>query len=91
MPSAAMPATDAVSPSGNVCAVRGTSAALASISVTGQAAFSASYDPSRRCWVIRQHGTVYSVIVESRKYPAHTQTYVERCVRWLNGDTDGGS
>lgn len=87
MPSAAMPATDAVSPSGNVCAVRGTSAAPASISVTGQAAFSASYDPSRRCWVIRQHGTVYQVIPAGRRYPAHNETYIRRILDILNQET----
>ncbi len=87
MPSAAMPATDAVSPSGNVCAVRGTSAAPASISVTGQAAFSASYDPSRRCWVIRQHGTVYAVVPTGRRYPAHNETYIRRILDILNQET----
>lgn len=87
MPSAAMPATDAVSPSGNVCAVRGTSAAPASTSVTGQAAFSASYDAARRCWVIRQHGTVYSVIPTGRRYPAHTFSYIRRILDILNQET----
>lgn len=87
MPSAAMPATDAVSPSGNVCAVRGTSAAPASISVTGQAAFSASYDPSRRRWVIRRHGTVYAVVPTGRRYPAHNETYIRRILDILNQET----
>ncbi len=89
MPSAAMPATDAVSPSGNVCAVRGTSAAPASISVTGRtsAEFTASYDPSRRCWVIRQHGTVYAVVPTGRRYPAHNETYIRRILDILNQET----
>lgn len=86
MPSVATPATDDASPSGRQSAADGTRQPHALTSVTGPAAFSASYDAARRCWVIRQRGTVYQVIVESRKYPAHNQSYVERTVRWLNGD-----
>lgn len=87
MPSAATLATDAVSPSGNASSALGMSAAPGLTSVTGQAAFSASYDAARRCWVIRQRGTIYSVIPTGRRYPAHTERYIRRILDILNQET----
>ncbi len=54
---------------------------------TGQTTYSWTYDPTRRCWVIWRDGRVYQVVPESRRNPANTESYVERCVAALNGDT----
>lgn len=49
--------------------------------------FTASYDAARRCWVIRQHGTVYAVVPTGRRYPAHNETYIRRILDILNQET----
>lgn len=46
--------------------------------------FTWSYDTARRRYVIRRGGAIYQEIVPNRHNPAHTRTYVERCVRILN-------
>lgn len=51
------------------------------------AEFTASYDAARRCWVIRQHGTVYAVVPTGRRYPAHNETYIRRILDILNQET----
>lgn len=85
MPSTLTPVTDAASLSGRRFVAGGMSAPQGLILAIGPSAeFSWTYDLSRRCWVIRRRGTVYSVIVESRKYPAHTESYVRRVVAMLN-------
>lgn len=50
------------------------------------ARFSWTYDTDRHRYVIRRGVWVYQEIVPNRHNPAHTRTYVERCVRILNGE-----
>lgn len=48
-----------------------------------------TYDTDRHRYVIWRGGSVYQVIVPTRRNPAHSQTYVERCCAILNGAKDG--
>ena len=79
------PAASATAPSGTGCASSGGTQRHASTLATGPE-FTAHWHVARHAWLIRRRGAVYLEIAAGPQWPAHTATYVRRCLAALNGE-----
>lgn len=80
------PAASRISPSGTGCASPGGTQRHASTSAIGFPEFTAHWHVARHAWLIRRRGAVYLEIPAGPQWPAHTATYVRRCLAALNGE-----